>query len=268
MLSAIGPFAIEESLVKAKNGHTEVRVKSVNTGSLIHLLVPTPKSKVIYSGNFSIDGVPSSGAPILLKFYNLEGNKTGKLFPANEFITKIEDVNVTCIDFGNPMVLGYAKDFFVRGTETSNDLNNNKSLLNKIERIRKISAIKMGMGDVKGKVLPKFALLSKSNQKGSIVSRYFTPYSCHQTHAVTGALCVAVSCLIPGTISHHLYSRKKKSYENVKIEHPLGEIECLVELNKNFKFNLFQSKSLIMSCGVYRTSRKIMKGLVYVPKTD
>ena len=38
----------------------------------------------------------------------------------------------------------------------------------KIEKIRKIAAMKMGMGDVTGKVLPKFALLSESKDLGKI----------------------------------------------------------------------------------------------------
>ena len=67
----------------------------------------------------------------------------------------------------------------------------------------------MGMGDVKGKVLPKVSLLSKSVNNNSIVSRYFTPYSCHETHAVTGTCCVASSCLIAGTVGFRLLNKKE-----------------------------------------------------------
>ena len=264
MLSAVGPFAIEEGLVKASNVKTKVCVRSINTGSLINLVVPTPNSKVVYKGNFIIDGVPSSGAPILLKFSELEGVKTGKIFPTNEYITKIEGIDVTCIDLGNPMVLALAKDFLIKGNETFKELNENKTLFKKIEKIRKIAAMKMGMGDIIGKVLPKFALLSQSKDLGKITSRYFTPYSCHQTHAVTGSLCVASSCFIPNTIPHSLYKTGKEKL-SVNIEHPMGEIQCLVELKKDFEKNLIQKSNLINSCGIYRTSRKIMKGSVYVP---
>ncbi len=267
MLSAVGPFAIEEGLVRAKDGKTNVCVRSVNTGSLINLLIPTPRNKVIYSGNYIIDGVPSKGAPILLKFSNLEGNNTGKLFPTNQYITKIDDLNVTCIDFGNPMILGLAEDFSIKGDESADDLNSNKKLFVKIEKIRKEAALKMGLGDVTGKVLPKFALLSKSIKEGRIISRYFTPYSCHQTHAVTGTLCVAASCLIPNTISYDLYTRKNKDDFKVIVEHPMGEIECQVELTKIYKDNLLEKNNFIKFCGIYRTSRKIMKGFVYVPNS-
>ncbi len=266
MLSAVGPFAIEEGLVKPSNQNTEICVRSVNTNSLIKLLVPTPNAQVVYDGNFKIDGVPSTGSPILLNFLELEGVKTGKLFPTNEFSTKINDINVTCIDLGNPMVLGQAKDFLINGDEDSKKLNENKTLFERIEDVRKIAGIKMGMGDVTGKVLPKFALLSSVNKGGNIRSRYFTPFSCHETHAVTGTLCVASSCLIPGTISYNLFKCKKDKKVSIIVEHPMGEIECVINLENNFQKNLKNKKNLINSCGIYRTARKIMKGFVYVPK--
>ena len=124
----------------------------------------------------------------------------------------------------------------------------------------------MGMGDVKGKVLPKVSLLSKSINKNSIISRYFTPYSCHETHAVTGTCCVASSCLIPETIGFNLLKKDEgldlKS-EIIKIEHPMGTLDCTIVLNSNFKKNLVSKKDLVKSCGIYRTSRILMKGLVY-----
>ena len=118
------------------------------------------------------------------------------------------------------------------------ELNINKDLFIKIEKIRRIAAFKMGMGDVTGKVLPKFALLSSSDKAGKIRSRYFTPLTCHQTHAVTGSLCVSSSSLIPGTIAYGLFKKGLENQKSVIIEHPLGEIECSINLNKEFKDNL------------------------------
>ena len=125
----------------------------------------------------------------------------------------------------------------------------------------------MGMGDVQGKVLPKVSLLSKSVNNNSIVSRYFTPYSCHETHAVTGTCCVASSCLIPGTVGFRLLNKKDSlncNTETIKIEHPMGFIDCIIVLNSNFKNNLVSKKDLVKSCGIYRTSRILMKGQVYL----
>ncbi|MDC3096576.1 4-oxalomesaconate tautomerase, partial [Alphaproteobacteria bacterium] len=258
MLSALGPFAIEEGLVETSNEITKVNVKSINTNALITLDVPTPHGKLKYSGNFKIDGVPGTGSQILMNFKNLEGKSTGNLFPTGNTIDTFDGINVTCFDLATTMIICDAKEFNILGNENSKELNNNKKLLDRIEQIRLLAGKKMEMGDVNGKVLPKVSLLSKSINKNSIVSRYFTPYSCHETHAVTGTCCVASSCLIPGTIGFNLLKNNKDldlKSEIIKIEHPVGTIDCTIVLNPNFKNNLISKKDLIKSCGIYRTSR-------------
>ena len=266
MLSALGPFAIEEGLVETSDEITKVNVKSINTNALITLDVPTPDGKLKYSGNFKIDGVPGSGSQILMNFKNLEGKTTGNLFPTGNTIDTFDGINVTCLDLATSMMICDAKEFNILGNENSKELNNNKKLLDKIEKIRLLAGKKMGMGDVKGKVLPKVSLLSKSVNKNSIISRYFTPYSCHETHAVTGTCCVASSCLIPGTVGFRLLNKKDSlnfKSEIIKIEHPMGSIDCIIVFNSNFKDNLVSKKDLVKSCGIYRTSRILMKGQVY-----
>ena len=266
MLSALGPFAIEEGLVETRNEITQVNVKSINTDALITLNVPTPDGKLKYSGDFKIDGVPGTGSQILMNFNNLEGKITGNLFPTGNIVDTFNGVKVTCFDLATSMIICDAKDFNIIGNESSKELNRNKQLFDKIEKIRLLAGKKMGMGDVKGKVLPKVSLLSKSVNNNSIVSRYFTPYSCHETHAVTGTCCVASYCLIPGTVGFRLLNKKESLNSNseiIKIEHPMGFIECIIVLNSNFKNNLVSKKDLVKSCGIYRTSRILMKGQVY-----
>ena len=266
MLSALGPFAIEEGLVETRNEITQVNVKSINTDAFITLDVPTPDGKLKYSGDFKIDGVPGTGSQILMNFNNLEGKITGNLFPTGNIVDTFNGVKVTCFDLATSMIICDAKDFNIIGNESSKELNRNKQLFDKIEKIRLLAGKKMGMGDVKGKVLPKVSLLSKSVNNNSIVSRYFTPYSCHETHAVTGTCCVASSCLIPGTVGFRLLNKKDSlnfNTETIKIEHPMGSIDCIIVLNSNFKDNLVSKKDLVKSCGIYRTSRILMRGQVY-----
>ena len=86
----------------------------------------------------------------------------------------------------------------------------------------------MGMGDVRDKVIPKFALLSKSCNGGTITSRYFTPKTCHETHAATGTNCIAAACLIKGTVAAKIANVKYEDEYKVVLEHPLGSIECIV----------------------------------------
>ena len=264
MLSAVGPFAIERGMIKAKEPRTKIIIRSVNTESIIEADIPTPNKKIIYSGEFKIAGVPGSGCPILLKFKNIVGGTTGKLLPTGNPTTEIEGIDVTCLDVSMPIVMANAKDFAIKGNETSKELNNNKSLLNKIEKVRLLAALKMGMGDVSNKVIPKFALLSEPQKGGTITSRYFTPKTCHETHAATGTNCIAAACLIKNTVANKIAKVKPTKDEyKVVLEHPLGSIDCIVQTSSS---SVISEEKFIQSCGIYRTSRKIMDGQVYVPK--
>ena len=64
MLCAVGPFAIEQGLVKAAGDSTRVRIRNLNTGTFVTSDVLTPNGKVSYEGDTVIDGVPGSAAPV------------------------------------------------------------------------------------------------------------------------------------------------------------------------------------------------------------
>jgi len=192
---------------------------------------------------------------------NIVGGSTGKLLPTGQPTIQIEGIDVTCLDVSMPIVMANASDFGIKGNETSEELNNNKNLLEKIEKIRLLAAIEMGMGDVRDKVIPKFALLSKSCNGGTITSRYFTPKTCHETHAATGTNCIAAACLIKGTVAAKIANVKYEDEYKVVLEHPLGSIECIVNTSS---LHIPPTDNFIKSCGIYRTSRKIMDGNVYV----
>jgi len=189
------------------------------------------------------------------------GGATGKLLPTGQPTIQIEGIEVTCLDVSMPIVMANASDFGIKGNETSEELNNNKSLLEKIEKIRLLAATEMGMGNVSDKVIPKFALLSKSCNGGTITSRYFTPKTCHETHAATGTNCIAAACLIKGTVAAKIANVKYEDEYKVVLEHPLGSIACIVNTSS---LHIAPTENFIKSCGIYRTSRKIMDGNVYV----
>ena len=131
MLSAVGPFAIEQGLIEAKEAYTKIVIRSVNTGSIIDATIPTPSKSVTYSGDYKIAGVPGVGSPILLKFKNIVGGTTGKLLPTGDRTTIIKGIEVTCLDVSMPIVMANANDFDIEGNETASALNANKNLLKK-----------------------------------------------------------------------------------------------------------------------------------------
>ncbi|ODN42492.1 4-oxalomesaconate tautomerase [Piscirickettsia litoralis] len=230
MLSGVGPFAIIKGLVKAQDQETTVRIYNQNTGVIVEAKIQTPKGEVSFDGETTIDGVPGQSAPIELSFLDSVGAKTGQLLSTGHPIDLIDDIEVSCIDVSVPVVMMLAKSLGKSGYESKQELDQDKDLIAKMESIRQKAAILMGMGDVSQSVIPKMALLAEPRFNGNVTSRYFTPKDCHPSHAVTGAICIATACLIPGSVAskvaHNILSQKKS--HGIIVEHPAGKIDAVI----------------------------------------
>ncbi|WP_024302897.1 4-oxalomesaconate tautomerase [Pseudogulbenkiania sp. MAI-1] len=261
MLSGVAPFAIEHGLVAADMPTTTVRIYNQNTGKIVEAVVQTPGGKVNYEGDVRIDGVPGSGAPILLNFLDAAGAKTGKLLPTGKLVDEVDGVEITCLDFSTPIVFIAAQSVGKTGYETKQELDADAELLARLERIRLKAAVLMGMGDVSGQVLPKVVLLAKPAKGGNISSRYFVPWNCHAAHAVTGALCVAAACSIPGTVAASLVQLSPQDPSAISIEHPAGRIDTRIIIDGREPDGM----PAIRSAGLVRTAKPIVSGVTYVP---
>lgn len=260
ILSGVGPAAIEMGLVKPAGDTTTVRIHSVNTGSLVEAIVETPGGQVNYSGEARIDGVPGTAAPVILNFMDVIGSKTGTLFATGNPIDEIEGYRVTCIDVAVPMVIGRAQDFGIRANETREQLDANTGLFDSIERVRVAAAERMGLGDVRQSVIPKFALIAPPRDGGSVSARYFMPWNAHPTFAVTGSICTGACLLAPGTIADGVAEVAAGNPVTVALEHPLGKIEVV------FDYAIDNGEFRLNSAGFLRTARRLFKGIVSVPE--
>jgi 4-oxalomesaconate tautomerase len=259
MLVAVGPFAIETGLVQAKSGETTVRILNVNTQSLVHAIVQTPGGTVTYAGDAAIDGVPGTAAPVALNFESAIGSVTKKMLPTGRPLDVIDGVEVSCVDVAMPVVLMRAEAFGKTGHETAPELDADKALFKRMEAIRCKAGALMGMGDVSKLVVPKIALLSKPRKGGTITSRFFVPYSCHKAHPVTGTVCIASACAIPGTIAAQLVALPPAPQGAVNIEHPSGMIAIDLDVELDRPTPLMRRAALI------RTARRLFDGHVHVP---
>ncbi|PKR52996.1 4-oxalomesaconate tautomerase [Thalassospira marina] len=261
MTAAVAPFAIEAGLVPITGDQTLVRIYNRNVGALVDAVVPTPDGRVIYTGDAAIDGVPGTAAPLILRFKEIMGSKTGRLLPTGKPINYIDGLEVTCIDVAVPMVMFRARDLGLTGRESKAELDANKDLLSIMEAVRQKASVLMGLGDCTGKVVPKMAILSEPAQGGHITSRYFVPHNCHATHAVTGAICVASCASLSGSIADGMIDLKVVPQQWIKIEHPSGSIDVELTIDGSGP-NLS-----VISGGVIRTARRLFEGRVLVPET-
>ena len=261
ILAGVGPFAIENGLVNPQSGETAVRIHNVNTNSLIEAVIQTPDGEVQYDGDAAIDGVPGTAAPVILNFSEIVGSKTGSLLPTGRAKDAIAGVEVTCIDVAMPMVMVNATAMGKTGYESKAELDSDTDFMSRLEAIRLQAGQLMGMGDVSGLVIPKFALLAAPRLGGNISSRYFVPTACHAAHAVTGAICVSCCTALKGSVAEGLAVHADgPPPSRCRIEHPSGSIEIALDLSHSDESGL-----TVRSAGVLRTARKLFSGQLYVP---
>ena len=259
MVIAVGPYAIEQGLVPVTGDATAVIIHSVNIGSTIEAVVPTPNGRVEYEGDYAIDGVPGTAAPILINFLDAVGSNTGKLLPTGNARDVIQGVEVTCIDVAMPMVIARAADMGKTGYESKAELDPDKDFFRKLESIRREAGERMGMGDVSQSVMPKFGILAPPKNGGHVTSRYFVPQNLHPTHAVSGAICVSACISLPGTIADGIARMPQGNQPRVLVEHPVGTMEVTLTLGEK------DGRRTIGRAGVMRTARRLMSGQIAIP---
>jgi 4-oxalomesaconate tautomerase len=258
ILAGIGPFAIEEGLVPARDGETPVRIHMVNSQSLAAAVVQTPGGKVRYDGEARIDGVPGTAAPIPLDFLDVAGSSCGSLLPTGNLVDTIEGVDVTCIDNGMPVVILEAAALGKTGTETPEALEADETLKARVEAIRLVAGRMMNLGDVTKRTVPKMSLVSPAISGGDLNTRTFIPKRVHEAIGVLGAVSVATAAMLPGTVAARLIEPKGAA-RLLEIEHPTGFFTVDLEIEGIWPEVKIRRSALL------RTARRLMTGEVWVP---
>ena len=156
--------------------------------------------------------------------------------------------------------------FGLFGSETPDQLNNNKDLRVQLESIRLKAGLAMGLGDVSGKAVPKMCLVSKPRHGGTINTHTFIPKQCHKAIGVLGAVSVGTAALLQDSVIRSLadFSDNQKTEKNLEqmiIEHPSGSLTVELEM--------FQkgSRPMVKKAGLLRTTRMLCRGEVFIPKS-
>ncbi|CAM3949687.1 PrpF domain-containing protein [Tsukamurella strandjordii] len=255
LLVGVGPYAVERGLVPAGDPLTTVRVNLVNTGARVELVVRTPGGEVTYQGEQSIAGVPRSSAPVDVTFTDFAGGTTGALLPTGRGTNEVGGIEYTAVDAAVCAVIARADAFGLVGDESPAELDADRHLCDAIEAMRLQAALQMGMGDVRGRVLPKVMLVS-SSQSAGVRSRYFVPTTCHPAHAVSGAVALATAARVGGTVLDSVLSVATAG--PLTIEHPAGIMEVAVDLGPDGQPT---------AASLRRTARKLFDGTVFADPT-
>jgi 2-methylaconitate cis-trans-isomerase PrpF len=281
MSSAIGPFALEEGIVppsvlSASKNEAAVRIHNTNTGKIIVARFPVEGGVLAADGDFVLDGVAGTAAPIKLEFLEPGGAKTGRLLPTGTAVDRLEvpgfgAIQASCIDAANPCVFVAAADIGLTGAELPTALERDPVFLASMEAIRQTASVAMGLApDVEAArklaSIPKVAIvaapLASPTLSGrtldagemDIAVRMISVGQPHRAVPITGAVCLAVAARVPGSIPHRLCA---SSEGPIRIGHASGTI--LVDAT----VNAAPDGTIKAENGaVYRSARRLFEGNV------
>jgi 2-methylaconitate cis-trans-isomerase PrpF len=274
MSSAVGPWAYNEGLVKAKknasntgvqSGEDEITIRMFNTNTSKEILntfsVTSDRQNFNPRGDYSIDGVGGSGSKITLSFLDPSGAKTGHALPTGNPVDTLtlpdgRPIRATLSDIANPGVFILASDLGIPGTITSDELAANSVLLSYLEDIRRAGTAAMGL-DPNVQSVPKIVILSPPSaeeiEKGVHIScRALSMQQAHKAVPLTLALNLGAICRIPETLAAEV-ARGAEGRESIRIAHASG----MLDVGSVFRDGRLESALL------HRTARMLMKGDVF-----
>jgi methylitaconate Delta-isomerase len=285
--SAVGAFAVYEGYVTPCEPMTQVRVFNTNLSRVLTIEVPVKDGRPLEQGNYSVPGVPGTGARILIDFSDTAGAATGALLPTGRPVDRLDvpdvgEIDVSLVDIGNAHVFVRASDLGLCGTEGAAQLDADHELRARLERIRGAAAERMGMianaarsreqspaTPILGIVSPPASYRDENGgavvneNEVDLVSRLMFMQQTHKTYAGTSTVCTGVASRLAGTLVHEVTRLQMRQADTVRIGHPAGVIETETRVEKNEA-----DEYVVRRATLGRTARRIMEGYVFVPDTS
>ncbi len=279
--SAVGPFAVDEGLISVPDGEAIVRVHNTNTDKVFESRFLVQGGIAQSQGDFVIPGVAGSAARIRLDFLDPGGAGTGSLLPSGAINEMVEladggQVEICCIDATTPCVFVAAADLGLTATELPVDLEAKADVLARLEEIRALAGVRMGLGGSAADISnnsrssPKIAivgppadapLLDSSTMTADQVDLSVRMISMGQPHRavpLTGGMCLAVAANLSGSLVHRL--ARPGIDGDVRLGTASGPIPIGAKVNSA---GLNSTAEYITT---YRTARRLMQGQVLIPR--
>jgi 2-methylaconitate cis-trans-isomerase PrpF len=280
--AAVGPYAIQEGFVRAQEPVTQVRIHNTNTKKVFVAHVPVVDGEPAIEGDTAIAGVPGTGARIFLDYSDTVGAVTGRFFPTGNVADDLDvpgvgRLRVTFADVANPVVYVRADEVGLSGTESPHDLDTDRELNARLEKIRCYAAVQFGMTDSWEKATlscslfplltvvqaPRSYIAFGTDEKidedqVDIVVRMQALQQTHKTYAGTGTANLGATAMVPGTVVNEALSERAKREGKVRFGHPSGVATVEAEVVER------DGEWTTTRAGYERTARRIMEGYAYV----
>jgi 2-methylaconitate isomerase len=270
LTTAVGPYAIDEGLVRASGPVTAVRMLNRNTGSRIIAHVPVIDGRAATSGDCVVAGVPGTGAPVITEYLDPAGAVLGALLPTGSprdvvLAPSSGPVEVSLVDVAGPVVFARAADLGLDPLLPPVAANADPDLLARLEELRGACAVLAGLAAdpdtarSASPALPRLALVGDGHpdRPGDFSLRALSMQRVHHACPMTVLLCAAAAALLPGTIPHAAARKRRNASEvraTVLVAHPKGSAAAMVRIDGG----------TVHSVSITRTARRLLAGLAYL----
>jgi len=280
MSSAVGPFAVDEGLVKIAGAEAVVRIHNTNTQKLIVARFAMDDGRAAVDGDFALPGVAGTGAPVRLEFLQPGGAGTGRLLPTGSVIDRLDVaslgvIEVSMIDAANPCVFVAAESLGLTGIEMPDQLEANRDLLARLEAVRVAASLRMGIARTADEAarkpsIPKVAMVTGPREAltlagdrlatddADLTVRMISIGQPHRAVPLTGAMCLAVAARVPGSLAHRVARPATANDAPIRIAQPSGLTVVGAAVRRAADGWIADHAT------VYRTARRLMEGVVFV----
>jgi 2-methylaconitate cis-trans-isomerase PrpF len=281
MSSAVGPFAVDEGLVRPNGDTAMVRIFNTNTGKIIRSTFPLADGRAATDGTLAIPGVAGTGAPVRLDFLAPGGATTGRLLPTGRVsdwldVPGMGRIEASMVDAANACVFVRAADLGLTGLELPDALDANRDLLERMQLIRRAASVAMGIAaneeaaraihgvPIIGMVAPPMDAPTLSGtpiaaHEVDLTVRFLSNGQPHRALPLTASLCTAVAARITGTLTHQAMGPGDGGA--VRIGMPSGILTVDADVSQDAA-----GAWTAHSGAFYRTARRLFDGRVYVPQ--
>ncbi len=280
MSSAMGPFALDEGLVKVSGREALVRIHNTNTKKIIHALFSVDDGMAAVDGDLAIPGVSGTGSPVKLEFRDPGGATTGKLLPTGNVVDMLDvpgvgKIRVSMVDAANATVWVNAADLGVTGIELPEPLEANTAVMRKLEAIRIAASVVMGItanaeDAAKKKSVPFIGFVSAAQDAKmlsgetiaggdiDLTGRVISNGQPHRALPLTVSLCMAVAARIEGSVVNAVLRKSGDAEAPIRIGMPSGILTVAATVRqKDGQWHAEQG-------AFYRTQRRMFEGQVLV----
>ena len=283
--SAVGPYAIDEGMVKVSEPVTKVRIHNVNTGKILNEYVPVCNGMAVVEGDYVLDGVPGTGAKLELDYAGTAGAVSGKLLPTGNAMDVLDvpgigKIEASIVDIANSVCFIDAASVGAKGTESPPEIRANTELMNKLEAVRNAAALKCGFikpGEtalVSSPIQPMISMVSPAVDyadygSGKIISGEDMDFTARilfnqlptDTFPGTATVCISAAAMVEGTVVNRVCKPAARERGAVWFGHARGVNKVTVDVENT------PDGAIVKEVLFSRTARRIMDGVVYVKRS-